>query len=93
MTGYSQEHRERLGFEVRETILGHVQRGGTPSAFDRLLATRLACAATDYLAKGQYGVLVGLIEDKVTATSLHDVIANKKKLDLHTLELARILAK
>jgi 6-phosphofructokinase 1 len=90
---YFQEHRQRLGFELRVTILGHVQRGGTPGSFDRLLASRLGAAATDHLARGQQGILLGLIGDKVTATPLKEVATNKKKLDLQLLELARILAK
>ena len=48
-------HRERLGFDLRVTTLGHVQRGGAPGAFDRLLATRLAAAAIDHLARGEHG--------------------------------------
>lgn len=89
---YFQKHRERLGFELRVTKLGHVQRGGSPGAFDRLLATRLAAAATEQLARGQHGVLVGLLKGEVTTTPLADVVANKKKLDLPLLELARVLA-
>jgi 6-phosphofructokinase 1 len=49
LAGYFQEHRERLGFDLRVTTLGHVQRGGAPGAFDRLLATRLGAAATGHL--------------------------------------------
>ena len=48
-------NRERLGFDLRVTTLGHVQRGGEPSAFDRLLATRLAAGAVDHLARGSHG--------------------------------------
>ena len=92
MSLYFQKHKERLGFELRVTILGHVQRGGAPGAFDRLLATRLGAAATEHLAKGEHGILVGLIKDEVMATSLVDVVANKKELDLRLLELARVLA-
>ncbi len=90
---YFQEHRERLGFELRVTILGHVQRGGAPGAFDRLLATRLGAAATEYLARGEHGLVVGLLRGEVTATPLAEVVANKKPLDLRLLELARVLAK
>jgi len=93
MSLYFQEHRERLGFELRVTILGHVQRGGTPGAFDRLLATRLGAAATEHLARGEHGILLGLIKGEVTPTPLVDVVANKKQLDLRLLELARVLAK
>jgi 6-phosphofructokinase 1 len=93
MSLYFQEHRERLGFELRVTILGHVQRGGTPDAFDRLLATRLGAAATEHLARGEHGILLGLIKGEITPTPLVDVVANKKQLDLRLLELARVLAK
>jgi 6-phosphofructokinase 1 len=90
---YFQEHHDRLGFELRVTILGHVQRGGAPGAFDRLLATRLGAAATEHLALGEYGVLVGLLKGEIAATPLAEVVANQKPLDLRLLELARVLAK
>ncbi len=57
---YFKGNGERLGFELRATILGHQQRGGTPTAFDRLLATRMGTAAIGYLSRGEHGVLVGL---------------------------------
>jgi len=90
---YFKEHRERLGFDLRVTILGHVQRGGEPGAFDRLLATRLGAAATEYLARGEHGLLVGLLKEDIGATPLAEVVANKKPLDLRLFELARVLAK
>ena len=90
---YFKKHQQRLGFELRVTILGHVQRGGTPGSFDRLLASRLGAAATEYLARGEHGILLGLIDDKVTATPLREVVTNKKQLNLRLLELARVLAK
>jgi 6-phosphofructokinase 1 len=90
---YFEEHRERLGFELRVTTLGHVQRGGTPGAFDRLLATRLGAAATEHLALGKHGLMVGLLKGEIAATPLVEVVANKKQLDLQWLELARVLAK
>jgi 6-phosphofructokinase 1 len=93
LSAYFREHRERLGFELRVTTLGHVQRGGTPGAFDRLLATRLGEAAVHQLAQDKPGVLVGLLEGAVSATSLSEVVANSKKLDLGLLELAKVLAK
>lgn len=90
---YFREHRERLGFELRATTLGHVQRGGTPGAFDRLLATRFGVSAVRRLAKGEHGVLVGLLRGEVSATPLGEVVSNKKTLDLDLLEVARILAR
>jgi 6-phosphofructokinase 1 len=93
LDAYFKEHRERLGFDLRVTILGHVQRGGNPSAFDRILASRLGAAATDQIASGNYGVLVGLIKNEIVPTPLSVVVANKKPIDLRLLELARILDK
>ncbi len=93
LVAYFKEHRERLGFDLRATILGHVQRGGTPTAFDRLLATRLGAAATQCLAQGEHGILVGLVKDDIVATPLSQVVANKKQIDLSLLELANVLGK
>lgn len=87
------EHRDRLGFGLRVTTLGHVQRGGAPGAFDRLLATRLGAAATEYLAQREHGLLVGLVRGEITATPLAEVTANEKRLDMRLLELAQVLAK
>src|SRR5512142_898520 len=56
---YFHEHRERLGFDLRATVLGYVQRGGAPTYADRMLGTRLGAGAVDVFAAGQCGVLVG----------------------------------
>jgi len=90
---YFQEHHERLGFDLRVTTLGHVQRGGAPTAYDRLLATQLGADAVERLARGEHGILVGLVKGEIAATALNKVAANKKPLDLRLLNLARILAK
>ena len=93
LTKYFEEHQARLGFEVRSTILGHMQRGGAPGAFDRLLATRLGAAAVEKLAMGQTGVLVGLLKGEIRATPLAEVVSSKKPLDLYLVKLAHVLAK
>lgn len=90
---YFQQNQERLGFELRVTILGHVQRGGAPGAFDRLLATRMGAAATDSLARGRHGVLIGLVKGVIKGTPLAEVVAKTKKLDLRLLDLAKALNK
>lgn len=90
---YVKEQRARLGFELRVTIIGYVQRGGTPTYFDRMLASRLGAAAVEQLAAGNHGVLVGLRKNEVATTPLADVVAGKKPLDPRLLELARVLAK
>lgn len=92
LVSYFQEHRERLGFDLRATTLGHVQRGGAPGVFDRMLATRLGAGAVDALARGEVGVLVGWLRGQVDTTPLSEVIAQGKLLDLSLLDLARVLA-
>ena len=85
-------HKGQLGFDLRMTTLGHVQRGGTPGAFDRLLATRLAAAATDALERGEHGRLMGWVRGEVRATPLADVVGKPKDLDLDLLNLQKVLA-
>jgi 6-phosphofructokinase 1 len=84
---------KRTGFELRTTTLGHVVRGAPPSAFDRLLATRLGVHAVKSLSDGETGVLIGWQKNEVTRTPLVDVIGRTKAVDTELLELARILAK
>jgi 6-phosphofructokinase 1 len=85
-------NRQRFGFELRATTLGHVQRGGTPTHFDRLLATRLGTAAVARLAADTHGVVVGLAGRDLTATPLADIVGRQKPPDLTLLEMARMLA-
>lgn len=89
---YFEKHHERLGFELRVTRLGHVQRGGSPTVFDRLLATRLGAFATECLSEGRYGIMVSEFEGRDSLIPLSEVAANQRKLDLSLLRLARILA-
>ena len=81
------------GFELRVTTLGHVQRGGAPNVFDRLLGSRMGAAAVDRLAAGETGTLVGLVGGRLTSTPLAEVVATRRRLDPALLELARMLAK
>ena len=88
---YFDKHQERIGFALRVTVLGHVQRGGTPSAFDRILASRLGAGAVEAIDRGEYGVLVGLVGNQVKATPLSEVVGKTKEIDLELFELARLL--
>lgn len=89
---FFQEHSERLGFELRIVKLGHVQRGGTPGAFDRILGTRMGAAAVEHMARNEFGVLMGLNRGEITATPLAQIVGKKKPLDPQLMELAGILA-
>jgi 6-phosphofructokinase 1 len=93
LMAYFKEHSEKLGFSVRATTLGHVQRGGAPGAYDRILATRLGASAVDYLIKGGSGHLIGMIKGQVTATPYAEVVGRTKSIDPALLELADMLVR
>jgi 6-phosphofructokinase 1 len=92
LTRFFGEHGERLGFDLRVTRLGHVQRGGAPGAFDRMLGTQLGAAAVAAAAEGRFGVIVGLRNGQVAETPLQDVAGRMKPADTGLFELAQMLA-
>ena len=83
----------RLGYDFRVTILGHVQRGGSPSAWDRLIAARLGVAAAERLHKGESGVMVGLQAREIVGTPLAEVAGRQRDADLEYYRMARMLAR
>jgi len=93
IAAYFKKYEHKIGYELRLTILGHVQRGGSPSVFDRLLATRLGAAAIEMLKRGDHGKLIGSIDGKIAFTPLIEVVSHKKTLDPYMLNLAEILSK
>ena len=78
--------------KIRSTILGHVQRGGSPSARDRILASRLGSEAVNALLGGQTACTVGIVNDEVTFTPFDSAIDGKKTVSKKMIELAEILA-
>lgn len=84
--------RKSIGFDLRLTRLGHVVRGGVPSAADRVLATRLGAAAVDCLAEGDSGKLVGVVRGDILRTPLAELGGRTRLADTALLEMARVLA-
>lgn len=80
------------GFEARLTVLGHVQRGGSPSAFDRILATRFAARAVYALVDGLSGQMMGLKAGQIRPVPLREALARKRRLDMDSFRLAGVLA-
>jgi ATP-dependent phosphofructokinase / diphosphate-dependent phosphofructokinase len=75
------EIEERTGFETRVTILGHIQRGGTPTAYDRVLSTRFGIAAIDAVHDGAFGSMVALRADQIVRVPLGDAVGELKLVD------------
>jgi 6-phosphofructokinase 1 len=82
-----------VGFNTRVTILGHIQRGGSPTAYDRLLASRMAVRAVEALLDGKSGVMAGLKGRGVEYVPLEDVINHKRTANLEYYEMTKVLAR
>ena len=82
-----------VGFKTRVTILGHIQRGGRPTAFDRLLAARMGTKAVELLLDGKTDIMVGLKSTGVAEVSLEEVTTNARSLTMSYYEMAKMLAR
>jgi 6-phosphofructokinase 1 len=83
---------ERLKLEYRICVLGHVQRGGSPTAKDRVLASKLGAAAVDSVVKGMSGYMVGELKGEIAFTPLKDTWEKRKELDSNLLRLVKVLS-
>ena len=82
------EIEKRTGFESRTVVLGHIQRGGTPSAFDRVLATRYGIGAIDMVHRGDFGCMAALRANKIVSVPIADAISSNRKVDPEMIEVA-----
>lgn len=78
----AQEIRQRTGKDTRSLVLGHLQRGGSPTTFDRLLALRFGAAAVRLVEEGTFDCMVALVSSQMKAVPIADAIKNRKKVDL-----------
>ncbi|MCX5678226.1 MAG: 6-phosphofructokinase [Candidatus Omnitrophica bacterium] len=83
------EIEKRTGIETRTTVLGHIQRGGTPSAFDRFLATRFGVTAMDLVLAGKFGYMASLRGTDVTGVPIQDAVGTLKTVDVKLYDIAR----
>jgi len=84
----AREIEKRTGFESRSVVLGHIQRGGTPSAFDRVLATRYGLGAIDMVHRGEFGQMAALRGNKIISIPLAEAIASNRKVDKEIMDAA-----
>ena len=84
------EIEDRTDIETRVVVLGHLQRGGSPSAFDRMLATRYGIAAIDLVKQGRFGLMVGLKGNEIASVPLLDVGGKRKTVDPKLYEVAKV---
>jgi len=79
-----------LDIETRVVVLGHIQRGGSPTAFDRILATRFGIAAIDLVHEGKFGYMVAIKGNKIVSVPLKDVVGKRKTVDLELYNIASV---
>ena len=84
----AREIEKRTGFEARSVVLGHIQRGGSPSAFDRVLATRYGIGAIDMVHRGEFGRMAALRSNKIVSIPLRDAIARNRTVDDEIIQVA-----
>jgi 6-phosphofructokinase 1 len=84
------EIRKRLDVDTRVTVLGHVQRGGSPTAYDRVLATRFGVGAVELIHHEDYGKMVALQGNKIVSIPLEEAVSKSKTVDMDLYEIARI---
>lgn len=90
---FAKQIEEKSGLETRVTVLGHIQRGGSPTAFDRVLASRFGAEAIELISKNKSGYMVGINNNKIVSISIEKALAMEHYIDLSLYELAGILAK
>ena len=83
-----EEIEKKTGYECRDVVLGHLQRGGSPTAFDRILATRYGIAAVELIQKKDFGKMVALRGNKIIAVSLEEGVTRSKTIDMDVYEIA-----
>lgn len=86
----AKELEERTGFETRVSVLGHVQRGGTPTAHDRVLATLYGVKAHELVKKGQFGMMAALVCGRIDAVPLEEAVKELKTVDMDLFDIAGI---
>jgi len=88
LADYIREHLDE--YEVKVTVLGHIQRGGSPSCYDRVLASRLGVGAIDALLDGQRGVMIGVSHNKIVSVPFEEAIKGENKIDQDLIRVADI---
>ncbi|MFZ4450647.1 6-phosphofructokinase [Salibacterium aidingense] len=89
---FGQKIKEATELETRVTVLGHIQRGGSPTGYDRVLASRLAANAVELLLNGEKGTMVGIVNNKVVNRNISEVLAEKHVIDRDMYRLSQELS-
>ena len=89
----AKEVEETTGIETRATVLGHIQRGGSPSAFDTILASKMGAKAVEVLQEGKTSRVIGIVDNKIVDMDIDEALSIERKFDEETYKIAEILSK
>jgi len=89
---YGEKIKEAINLETRVTVLGHIQRGGSPTAADRVLASRLGAKAVDLLLEGKKGRMVGLYNNELRDFSIEKILEEKHTINMDMYRLSQELS-
>lgn len=88
----SKEIEKRIGLDTRVTVLGHIQRGGSPTALDRVIASRMGALAVELLLQGKSNLMTGIVGTELITLSFDEAVNKKKTIDINAYNLAGILS-
>lgn len=91
ISAFAKKVQEETGFDTRSDVLGHIQRGGSPSAFDRILAARMGAYAVDCLMEGKGGLCVGLVNNKIVSYDIYEALKLPRDKHLSMLRIIDLL--
>lgn len=83
---------EKTGYETRVSVLGHIQRGGTPTAYDRIISTRFGVKAVELVKEGKFGMMVSLINNKIRYVEIQDAIKKRKAVDKELFKIVDVFS-
>ena len=78
------------GYETRVSVLGHIQRGGSPTAYDRIIGTQFGVKAVELVKEGKFGKMVSLRDNKIQYVDLEEAVRTRKTIDLELYEMAQV---
>ena len=81
---------DKTGYETRVSLLGYIQRGGAPTAFDRILATRFGVKAVELVADGKFGKMVSYQNNRIRYCDMEEAVKQRKKVDAHLIQIAKV---
>lgn len=81
---------DKTGYETRVSVLGHIQRGGTPTAYDRLIGTQFGIKAVELVKDNQFGQMVSLRDNKLTSVDMEEAVKKRKTIDMSLYEVAKV---